>query len=89
MVNGVGISDEVVDIIIKNSSKIYTKVDLHSLNNDYFTWFSKIPNILDTVKNNIIKLAKSNVKMKVETIVTRKNIHEIEYIAEWIHNLGD
>ncbi|MCU9808284.1 radical SAM protein [Paraclostridium bifermentans] len=88
LVNGVGISDEVVDIIIKNSSKIYTKVDLHSLNNDYFTWFSKIPNILDTVKNNIIKLAKSNVKMKVETIVTRKNIHEIEYIAEWIHNLG-
>lgn len=88
LVNGIGISDEVVDIIIKNSSKIHTKVDLHSLDNEYFTWFSKIPNILDKLKSNIVKLAKSNVKMKVETIVTRKNVHEIENLAAWVHSLG-
>jgi MoaA/NifB/PqqE/SkfB family radical SAM enzyme len=88
LINGVGISDEVIDIIIKNNSKIYIKVDLHSLNDEYLTWFTKEPNILESVKNNIIKLANNNVKMKVETIVTRKNIHVIEDIADWVHSLG-
>lgn len=88
LINGVGISHEVIDIIIKNNSKIYAKVDLHSLNDDYLTWFTKAPNILEPIKNNIKKLAKNNVKIKVETIVTRKNIHEIEEIADWVHNLG-
>lgn len=88
LINGVGMSDEVIDIIIKNNSKIYVKVDLHSLNDEYVTWFTKEPNILESVKNNIIKLANNNVKMKVETIVTRKNIHVIEDIADWVHSLG-
>jgi radical SAM protein with 4Fe4S-binding SPASM domain len=88
LTNGVAISNEVIDIIIKNKSSIYAQIDLHSLNDEYLTWFTKVSNTLELVKKNIIKLAEGNVKMRIATIVTRKNMDEIEYIADWVHNLG-
>lgn len=88
LTNGVAIPDEVIDIIIKNKSKIYAQVDLHGLNDEYLTWFTKVSNTLNVIKKNIIKLAEGNVRMRIATIVTRKNMNEIEDIADWVHDLG-
>lgn len=88
LTNGVALSSEIIDIIIKNKTKIFIQIDLHSLDDNYLTWFTKVPNTLDIVKNNIIKLAESDVKMRIATIITHKNLNEIEHIANWVHGLG-
>lgn len=88
LTNGIALSDEVMDLIIKNKSRIFIQIDLHSLDDNYLTWFTKVPNTLEIIKENIEKLAKNDVKLRVATIITRRNIDELEDIAEWVNSLG-
>ena len=88
LTNGVKISDRLMEILEKNKDKVYVQVDLHSLREDYFSWFTKTPNILEKVKRNIIKIAEKRILLRVATILTPKNIDEIDEIADWVHNLG-
>ncbi|HJC49360.1 MAG TPA: PqqD family peptide modification chaperone [Candidatus Anaerostipes avistercoris] len=88
LTNGVKISDRLMEILEKNKDKVYVQVDLHSLREDYFSWFTKTPNILEKVKRNIITLAEKRILLRVATILTPKNIDEIDEIADWVHNLG-
>ncbi|WP_461207632.1 radical SAM protein [Clostridium sp. DL1XJH146] len=88
LTNGIALSDDIIDILIKNRSKIYVQIDLHSLDDNYLKWFTKVPNTLNLIKSNIIKLSENNVRMRIATIITRKNMDEIEDIADWVHNLG-
>lgn len=88
LTNGVKISDRLMEILEKNKKQVYVQIDLHSLREDYFSWFTKTPNILEKVKYNIIKLAKKGILLRVATILTPKNIDEIVDIADWVHNLG-
>jgi radical SAM protein with 4Fe4S-binding SPASM domain len=88
LTNGLALTNEIKNIVIKNKSRIFMQIDLHSLDDGYLTWFTKIPNTLDKIKRNIEDLAKNNVQMRIATIVTRKNIDEIEEIADWVYNLG-
>lgn len=88
LTNGVKISDSLMEIIEKNKDKVYVQVDLHSLCEDYFSWFTKTPNILEKVKRNIIMFTKKGILLRVATILTPKNIDEIVDIADWVHNLG-
>jgi len=53
--NGIALSDKVMDIIIKNKSKTFVQIDMHSLDDNYLTWFFKVPNTLHKIKNNILK----------------------------------
>lgn len=88
LTNGVNISERLLRILEENKQRIYMQVDLHSLNEEYFSWFTKTPNILDKVKSNIVMLAEKGILMRVATILTPKNIDEIEDIADWVHELG-
>lgn len=88
LTNGVVIKDDIMDIILQNKSKVVVQIDLHSLDNVYLEWFSKVPGILDKVKRNIERLACNGVKVRVASIVTQKNLHEIDKIAEWAYNVG-
>lgn len=88
LTNGIALSNEIIDIIIKNKSMILVQIDLHSLDDNYLTWFAKVPNTLNLIKSKIIKLAENNVKMRIATVVTHKNIDELEGIADWVHSLG-
>ena len=88
LTNGVKISDRLMEILEKNKDKVYVQVDLHSLREDYYSWFTKTPNILEKVKRNIITLAEKRILLRVATILTPKNIDEIDEIADWVHNLG-
>jgi len=88
LTNGIALTNELKDIIIKNKSRILIQIDIHSLDDIYLTWFTRVPNTLDIIKRNIMDLAENNVQMRTATIVTRRNIDEIEEIADWVHNLG-
>ncbi|WP_255350155.1 radical SAM/SPASM domain-containing protein [Marinitoga sp. 1155] len=88
LTNGIYISEEIMNTIILNKSKIFIQIDLHSLNDEYLKWFTKTSNSLNKIKNNIYILAKNKVNMRVATIVTPKNLDEIEEIADWVYNLG-
>lgn len=88
LTNGVSLSDEVMEILIENKEKVFVQIDMHSLNDDYLTWFTKVSNTLNVIRNKIIRLAENKVKIRVATIVTHKNINEISDIADWVHSLG-
>lgn len=88
LTNGVNISERLVRILEMGKQKIYVQVDLHSLDEDYFAWFTKTPNILERVKKNIIILAKKGIMLRIATIITPGNIDEIADIADWVHELG-
>lgn len=88
LTNGVKMSKKLINILEKGKEKVYVQIDLHSLDENYFEWFTKVPNILEKVKNNIITLAEKNVMLRVATILTPQNIDEITDIADWVHALG-
>ncbi|ASZ16942.1 radical SAM/SPASM domain-containing protein [Bacillus cereus] len=87
LTNGIALTSKLKDIIIKNKSRIFMQIDIHSLDDDYLTWFFKVPNTLEVIKRNIVDLAENGVQMRTATIITRKNVHEIEKIADWVHSL--
>ena len=81
-------SDEILNIIIKNKERIIVQIDLHSMNDEYLKWFTKVSNTVDRIKKNIIKLSENEVLMRVATMVTPRNLDEVEDIAEWVHRQG-
>lgn len=88
LTNGFLISEKLMNTIISNKNKIIIQLDLHSLNDEYFTWFTNTPNSLGKVKENIKYLQSQNVKTRVATIVTQNNLNELENIADWVYNVG-
>ena len=88
LTNGVKMSDKLIQILEKGKDRVYVQVDLHSLKEEYFAWFTKTPNALEKVKHNIITLANKGILMRIATILTPKNIDELVDIADWVHDLG-
>lgn len=88
LTNGVKISEKLKDILEMGKERVYVQIDLHSLKEEYFAWFTKVSNVLEKVKNNIISLAEKKVMLRIATILTPKNIDEITDIADWVHELG-
>lgn len=88
LTNGYALSDSFIDFIIKHKDKLFVQVDLHSLRNDYWEWFTQIKNVRDRILNNIERLAKNGVFMRIAVVVTPKNIDELEEIADVVYNLG-
>lgn len=87
LTNGIALSDEIADIIINNKLRFVVQIDIHSLDDDYLHWFTKAPKTLEKIKRNIIKIAEAHVKMRTATVITHRNLHEIETIADWVHSL--
>lgn len=88
LTNGIALSNRLLDIIIKNKDKMYVQIDMHSLDDNYLTWFTKVSNTLYKIQKNIIKLSSNGVKMRIVSVVTHRNVQEIYDIAEWVHALG-
>ncbi|HGM3509307.1 TPA: radical SAM/SPASM domain-containing protein [Clostridioides difficile] len=88
LTNGIILNDELVDCIEHHKEKTFVQIDLHSLDENYFDWFTGSKNTLSKVKNNIIKLIDKGIKVRVCSIITPKNYHELLDIAEWSYNHG-
>ena len=55
LTNGVKISEELLKTLIKYKRQIYVQVDLHSLDEEYYNWFTKSKGNLSIVKRKILK----------------------------------
>lgn len=84
LTNGIILKEEVIDLIVKNKDRIEIQIDLHSLNDDYLLWFTKCKNSLEIIKGRIEYFLSKNVKMRIATIFTSRNINEFLDIAEWL-----
>lgn len=85
LTNGVKISEELLKTLIKYKRQIYVQVDLHSLDEEYYNWFTKSKGNLSIVKENIKKLVKNQIPIRVVSIITPKNYKELEDIADWCY----
>lgn len=87
LTNGVKIEERLYNLLVQNKNRVYVQIDLHSLNEEYYTWFTGY-NKLNEVKKNIIKLTQSGVNTRVCAIFTPGNVHELFEIAKWAHDNG-
>lgn len=88
LTNGILLNDEIINIIVNNKDRVFVQIDLHSMSDDYLYWFTGVKNSLETIKNNIQKLASQKVFLRVATIVTKRNINEVNDIATWVYSQG-
>jgi radical SAM protein with 4Fe4S-binding SPASM domain len=88
LTNGVSFSQKLLDTIIKNKHRIFIQIDLHSLNEEYYDWFTDSKNNLQKVKNNIDLLINNGVRIRVCSIFTPGNVHELVEIGEWAYKHG-
>ncbi len=85
LTNGVAVSEELFQTILENKERIVVQIDLHSLNNEYYDWFTQTKGQLKKVKDNIKRFADAGVRIKVVTIVTPNNVDELVDIADWVY----
>lgn len=88
LTNGVALSQELMDYIVLNKDRIGIQIDLHSLDESYYNWFTNSSNCLKKVKKNINYLCDKNVFVRVVSIITKSNINEMNDLAAWVQERG-
>lgn len=88
LTNGVVLSKKLIDAIERHKENILVQIDLHSLDSDYFNWFTGSLNKLKYVQKNIDLLVSKEINIRVVTIVTKKNYKELIEIADWAYKHG-
>lgn len=88
--NGLFWNEEHFNLIEKHKRSTVVQIDLHGDNDGYNNWFmgSNISNITKILKNNILRIHKMGILMRVVTMITPKNIDQLYSIAEWVSNNG-
>lgn len=64
------------------------QIDLHSLKDDYYDWFTESENKLPIVKENIVKLTTAGIKVRTCAIITPGNVGELYKIGKWSYDHG-
>lgn len=88
LTNGIRLNEHLIDTIVKYKDRMFVQIDLHSLNNKYYDWFTDSNGNLDYVKKNINALISKGVQVRTCSIITPKNYHEVQDIAEWSYQHG-
>lgn len=88
LTNGISLSKKLIAVLEKHKKQVFVQIDLHSLDEAYYDWFTGSRNKLKFVKKNIQLLVSIGVAVRVVTIVTQKNIDELEDIADWSFEHG-
>lgn len=88
LTNGVHMSKELVNTLKNYRDKIFVQIDLHSLNETYYNWFTGTENNLEKVKTHIDQLIDNGIRVRVCTIITPGNVYELEKIGEWAYSHG-
>ncbi|CAG7838724.1 Antilisterial bacteriocin subtilosin biosynthesis protein AlbA [Clostridium haemolyticum] len=88
LTNGISLSEKLINTIVKYKDKMFVQIDLHSLDNNYYDWFTGSKGNLDYVKKNIDILVSKGVQVRTCSIITPKNYHEVEDIGEWSYKHG-
>ncbi len=88
LTNGLLLKDEVLDLICANKERFNIQIDLHGLTDEYLEWFMGAKHLLEPIMRIIKKVAKWAPYFRVATIVTKKNLFQIEEIADWLQKCG-
>lgn len=88
LTNGVYLSPKLLAVLHKYRNQMFVQVDLHSLSDEYYDWFTNSSNHLGTVKKNIDLLINKGVQVRICSIFTPKNVHEMVDIGRWAHEHG-
>lgn len=88
LTNGVALSDELKELLVKYKNKTFIQIDLQSLDDNYLKWFTGVGDTLHRIQRNISYFTENNVLLRIATSVTNRNINELENIADWIHKKG-
>lgn len=88
LTNGAIISDDIIKVMSKYKDRCFVQVDLHSLNTEYFDWFTGTKGTLPKVMHNIDVLIAAGVQVRVCSIITPLNFQEFVDIASWSHQHG-
>lgn len=67
---------------------MFVQIDLHSLKDTYYDWFTQTKGNLSRVKNNIDNLINNGVRVRICSIFTPHNIDEFVNINEWAYEHG-
>ena len=67
LTNGAIISDDIIKVMSKYKDRCFVQVDLHSLNTEYFDWFTGTKGTLPKVMHNIDVLIAAGVQVRVCT----------------------
>ena len=88
LTNGAIISDDIIKVMSKYKDRCFVQVDLHSLNTEYFDWFTGTKGMLPKVMHNIDVLIAAGVQVRVCSIITPLNFQEFVDLASWSHQHG-
>lgn len=86
--NGIYLSHHLMDTIIQYKDNMFVQIDLHSLKDSYYDWFTQTKGNLSRVKKNIDYLIKNGVRVRICSIFTPQNVDELVDINEWAHEHG-
>ena len=88
LTNGISLSEDLIETIVRHKNKMFVQIDLHSLDNKYYDWFTGSKGNLMRVQKNIDILASKGVQVRACSIITPKNYLEVVDIAEWAYKHG-
>lgn len=88
--NGLYWDEKLLNLIKTNKDRTVVQIDLHGNNDNYLNWFmgTSIHEITERIKNTIKKIHSFGIFMRVVTMVTPKNIDQLESIADWLSDIG-
>lgn len=88
LTNGASLPKRLIHSIACHKDRMTVQVDLHSLNDAYYEWFTEMPGVLNRVEPNIRRLIETGVKVIVGSIITPGNIAELDSLAQWAFENG-
>jgi len=88
LTNGAILNDRLIDSMAKHKDKLFVQIDVHSLDEEYFDWFTNTKNLLPKVMANIDRLVKKGIQIRVCSMITPINYRDVVDIAEWAYEHG-
>lgn len=88
LTNGISLNKELIETVARHKDKMFVQIDLHSLNDKYYDWFTGSKGNLTRVQKNIDILVSKGVQVRACSIITPHNYHEVTDIAEWAYKHG-
>lgn len=88
LTNGVYLNEELLKLMISIKDKLFVQVSLHTLDSEYYNWFTGTKNKLNIVKENIKKLVSNGIKVRITAMITSQNIDEMIEIGNWAFKNG-
>jgi MoaA/NifB/PqqE/SkfB family radical SAM enzyme len=86
LTNGANVSEDVFNTLVHYKDRVFVQIDLHSLQENYFDWFTGTRGNLSRILNSIDRLVNAGVNVTATSVITPGNLNEIEDLAEYAYS---